>query len=690
MQLRESVVSLPSAAPIAPSREAAPGHRTDIDGLRALAVLLVILHHYGVAGFRGGFAGVDVFFVISGFLIGAHIDADIRAGHFSLVAFYERRIRRILPALFAMYALVLLAGTALLIAPDLHFLTGIGAYVVPLLANLSLYRHAGQYAAEFADQVVLLHTWSLAVEEQFYLFFPLLMLAIARLPRSRHAPVLWTLALLSFAACIVGVRMVPEAAFYLAPFRIWELLAGALLALGRSAAPRAAALRSAQVWLGLLLIATADLFLDAGRPYPGELTLLPCVGAVLILEAGCDRRSVVGSLLGNGLMRRIGLWSYSLYLVHWPLLLLTKYYAFDPLTLAMRAALLAATFTLGALSWRYVEQPFRRPPALLTRRSLFVVAACAGIALIAVTLAIHRASDPRRYDSAQRREIPGDTPMQINCRNTLPQAAQRPACIVGDPAAPVSALLWGDSHLTAVLPGINAAFTRHHQAAIFAEGDGCPALLDVYVRARAPGQSAVMRSWMDAAGWGHGVSCKQRNDAVLQWVIKQRIAIVILGGHWIANTEERLLSVLTDADSPDNEGAQNAQVFARGLGRTLAVLQQAQVRVFLIDDAPENPLSVPYTLAAARRLGLHRELGITRAQYDAQQRSALQIFTQFQRQYGLRILQPQDLLCGSGHCAIARDGASFYTDREHLSPAGAMAIEPVFEAIFDPQPAAGN
>jgi hypothetical protein len=332
-----------------------------------------------------------------------------------------------------------------------------------------------------------------------------------------------------------------------------------------------------------------------------------------------------------------------------------------------------------------VEQPFRGPHALLNRRSLYAVSAASGIALIGITLAIYHAADPRRYDSAQRRLFPSDVAMQLNCKETLPEAVQRPACMLGDPAAPVSAVLWGDSHATAVLPGANAAFLHHQQAAVFAEGDGCPALLGVYIRARAPGQSAALRSWMDAVGLGHGGSCKRRNDAVLDWVIKQHIATVILGGHWIANTEERLLSVLTDAESPDNGGSQNAQVFARGLGRLLAVLQQAHVRVFLLDDAPENPLSVPYELASAQRLALHRELGITRAQYDAQQRSAIHVFMQLQQQYGLRVLQPQDLLCGSGHCAIARDDASFYTDREHLSPAGAMAIEPVFEPVFAPQ-----
>jgi peptidoglycan/LPS O-acetylase OafA/YrhL len=677
------VVSFTGAAPITSRRDRAADYRTDIDGLRAISVLLVILHHYGVPGFRGGFVGVDVFFVISGFLIAAHIDAEIRAGRFSLLAFYERRIRRILPALFAMYALVLLAGTIVLFPPDLRFLSRIGAYVVPFLANLALYRNAGAYGGQFADQVVLLHTWSLAVEEQFYLFFPVLMLAIAALCRARYAIVLWPLALLSLAACIIEVRCYPQAAFYLAPFRAWELLAGALLALGKFAPPRTAGMRTGAALLGLVLIAVADGFLSTDSPYPGELTLLPCLSAVLILYAACDRNSAAGALLSHGIVRRIGLWSYSLYLVHWPLLLLARYYAFDPLDLATRCVLLGATLLLGALSWRYVEQPFRGPNALLDRRGLFAVAAVSGIALIGATVAIHRATDPRRYDNVDRIRFPSESGAQVACHLSSLEMTQVPPCILGDRSTPVRTAVWGDSHVGAMLPAINSAFMRHHEAAQFVKG-GCAALLGVYPRERAPGQPRAVRSWMDAAGIGHGVTCERHNADVLSWIIQQRFTTVIMGGHWIANTEARFSGVLTDAQSPDNDGADNAEVFARGLARLLAELQRAHVRVFLLEDVPEYPYSVPYGLASARRLDLHRDLGTSRAAYEVQQRSVTQLFRQFQQQYGLRILKPQDILCSGGRCAIARGEAPFYRDNEHLATTGAMTVEPIFDAIFAP------
>jgi len=263
-------------------------YRADIDGLRALAVLSVMFHRYLAPGFRGGFVGVDVFFVISGFLIAAHIESDIAAGRFSLLAFYERRIRRILPALFVMYALFLLLASQVHFPRDFHFQTRLAAYVIPFLANYAFYKNAGDYSGEFAAHIALLHTWSLAVEEQFYLFFPLLMIVISRFMRRSYPAVLWPMALASFLLCVVGTYIEPSATFYLTPFRAWELLAGALLAVGRFSPPRDARVRAGVALLGLLLIAGADLLLSDNTPYPSGWALVPCLPFPCV--ASCWRR----------------------------------------------------------------------------------------------------------------------------------------------------------------------------------------------------------------------------------------------------------------------------------------------------------------------------------------------------------------------------------------------------------------
>lgn len=663
------------------------GYRADIDGLRAVAVLSVMFHHYRVAGFHGGFIGVDVFFVISGFLIAAHIDSDIAARRFSLVAFYERRIRRILPALFLMYALFLMLAGAIYFPPDLHFETRLAAYVIPFLANYAFYQNAGDYSGEFAAHIGLLHTWSLAVEEQFYLFFPVVMLGIARFARGRYLAVLWPLAGASFVLCIVGTYMVPSAAFYLAPFRAWELLAGALLAVGRFSPPSDARVRAGVALLGLLLIAASNLLLTGKTPYPGAWAFVPCAGALAIIHASCDRSQPVGRALDNPVMRRLGLWSYSLYLFHWPLLVLAEYYAFDPLSVSQRCVLLAATFLLGALSWRYAEQPFRGPGALLSRPTLYGMAAVSGVALVMAAFVLHRAADPRHYSASERALFPSYTAEQTRCHNTSPEDdTHTPSCKLGETGAPAQTVLWGDSHALAVMPAVDSAYARHHESAMFAQQGGCPPLLGVQVRDFSTAESTLLSSWIDAHGYGRSERCKRFTEAVLNWIVRNHISTVILAAHWIAYTEDKHSRRLTDFQSPENYSMQdNAAVFERGLDSLLAALEHEHARVFLVDDAPQSRVSVPYTLAAARRSHLKREFRISLVGYEAQQRSAAQIFARLQKRYAFRILKPQDILCAGGMCSITRNGAPLYSDDEHLSELGAIIIEPAVEAIWDTQ-----
>jgi peptidoglycan/LPS O-acetylase OafA/YrhL len=651
--------------------------------LRALAVLSVIFHHYLVPGFSGGFVGVDVFFVISGFLIAAHIEGDLATHGFSLRAFYERRIRRILPALFLMYGLFVVSASRIYFPPDLHFQTQLAVYVIPFLANYAFYQNAGNYSGEFAAHIGLLHTWSLAVEEQFYLFFPLLMLAIARFARSRYTTILWPMALASFLACAIASYLAPSAAFYLAPYRAWELLAGALLAVGRFSPPRDSRVRAAVAAVGLMLIAGADLLLSKSTPYPGAWATVPCAGAAAILFASCDRTvSVVGRALDNGVMRRIGLWSYSLYLFHWPILVLAQYYFLDPLSVSMRCVLLACTFPLGALSWRYVEQPFRGAGALLSRPVLYGAAATLALSAVAATVVLHRAEDPQRYSTREQALFPGYTVQQARCKNASPEIALMPACKLGDPGAPAAAVLWGDSHALAILPAVDAAYAKHHEAAIFAEQGGCPPLLGVHVRDLSAARSSLARTWIETHGFSR--RCERHTDELLNWVVRSHIRTVVLAAHWIAYTEGNHSRWLTDGESPDNFSMQeNAAVFERGLERLLAALERGNIQVFIMEDVPQSSVNVPYALAAAKRLHVDRDFRISRAAYETQQHSAAAVFARLRKGYSFQTLKPQDLLCEDGMCSLTRNDALLYSDAEHVSEPGAMICEPALESIWD-------
>jgi hypothetical protein len=365
-------------------------------------------------------------------------------------------------------------------------------------------------------------------------------------------------------------------------------------------------------------------------------------------------------------------------------LVLAQYYAFDPLSVSLRCVLLASTFLLGALSWRYVEQPFRGPSALLGRPALYGIAAASGVALVLATFVLHRATDPRHYGAREHELFPADTADQARCRNTSPEDTHRPSCKIGDNSAPVEAILWGDSHALAILPAVDAAYARHHEAAIFAQTGGCPPLLGVHVRDFSKAESNLLRSWIDAHGFGRSERCKRHSEAVLNWIASNHIGTVILAAHWIAYTEDKHTRRLTDSQTPENYSMlDNAAVFSRGLDRILGALERAHVRVFVLDDAPQSLVDVPYALASAQRLHLDRELRISRVTYEAQQHSAAAIFARLQKRYGFRILKPQDLLCAGGMCSIARNDAPLYRDGEHLSELGAMISEPALEAIWD-------
>ena len=222
---------------------------------------------------------------------------------------------------------------------------------------------------------------------------------------------------------------------------------------------------------------------------------------------------------------------------------------------------------------------------------------------------------------------------------------------------------------------------------MFAQTGGCPALLGVHVRDSFPGESNLLLSWLDAHGFGRSENCKRHSDVVLQWILQHRIRTVILAGHWIAYTEGGHQRRLTDSQSPENYSLlDNATVFARGLERLLAALEHEHVRVFVLDDAPQNIVDVPYALASAHRLHRDNDFRISRIDYEAQQHSAAEIFAHLQPRYRFGILRPQDFLCAGGMCAIARNDASLYVDDEHLSELGAALSEPALEPIWNGGP----
>jgi peptidoglycan/LPS O-acetylase OafA/YrhL len=370
-------------------------YRADIDGLRAVAVLSVLAFHIGLSEFKGGFVGVDVFFVISGYLISSIIFAEINASSFTIVGFYERRIRRIFPALLVMLVTTsvvalffLLPGELVEYAKSMFAATGSAS-------NVYFLRHSGYFDTPTSKP--LLHTWSLAVEEQFYLSFPLILLFVRRLFPGRIRTAVVLLFLASFVTSCVVVRRNPDTAFYMPYTRAWELLLGTLLSLGILSAPRSAVFRNFATLAGIGMILSAVLSYSQETLFPGFSALLPCVGAALVIWAGEKGGSIVGSALSWRPVVFLGLISYSLYLWHWPVIVLRKMgllVGMGGINIVGRWALLSAhrfdmfvevvlSLVLAVLSWKFVEIPFRRGRLRLSGRLLFALTGGAMVVLLA-------------------------------------------------------------------------------------------------------------------------------------------------------------------------------------------------------------------------------------------------------------------------------------------------------------------
>ena len=444
-------------------------YRRDVDGLRAVAVLLVVFDHLHTR-VLGGYVGVDVFFVISGYLISSVILKEMAAGTFTIANFYERRIRRIFPALLAM-----LAGSAAT-AYFCFVPSELEAYLRSMLAALFsvsnfLFWHQAGYFDAPSGLKPLLHTWSLAVEEQFYIVFPVFLVLVRRwLPGNLKAAI-WTITGVTFLLACVEVQRNPSAAFFLAPLRAWELLIGTIVAEHYVPAIHGRAGRNAAALGGLVLIMVPALRYTAATHFPGLAAVPPCVGAALIIAAGETGGSIVGRVLGWGPFVFVGLISYSLYLWHWPILVFqnTSYILVSapPGSKTVKVAGFAVSMVVATLSWALVETPFRKGRFRPERRTLFAITGAA-VAVLAVAgvLGVVAHGYPARYPAeaiAVDRYATFD-PKAIFRENVCfltPNSTfanfDKKICLGEDPARR-NILLIGDSHGAQLYPGLLQVF----------------------------------------------------------------------------------------------------------------------------------------------------------------------------------------------------------------------------------------
>jgi peptidoglycan/LPS O-acetylase OafA/YrhL len=445
-------------------------YRPDIDGLRALAVIPVVFYHVGIAGFAGGFVGVDIFFVISGYLICRMIDGDIRNGTFSIGNFYKRRILRILPALFVMFLVTSVLAYLYCLPVELEDYSKSLASAVGSVSNVYFAETTGYFDAP-AETKPLLHTWSLGVEEQFYFIVPLLMLVAYRL-LPRRAKLLFAIAaVLSFAAAFVVSYRNTTFVFYLTPFRAWELGLGALLAIKFIPVPKTEFGKDICGMTGLLLLLGVIFFGSASAPLL-LMTALAGIGATLVIASSESGVSTVGRMLSLRPLVFVGLISYSLYLWHWPLIVFQRTDALvlsDSSSIVTKLALIAISIGIAFLSWKFVELPFRSRASKSSKAMVFSMASAAmtsAVALCALVLVVGGA--PFRFPdrvvaiAAYLAYDPAAAFRAGHCYlGTNREQLDVPTCVSLDAKRP-NYLLVGDSHaahlwlgLSSIMPEVN-------------------------------------------------------------------------------------------------------------------------------------------------------------------------------------------------------------------------------------------
>jgi peptidoglycan/LPS O-acetylase OafA/YrhL len=639
-------------------------YRPDIDGLRGIAVLSVVLFHGGFSTFSGGYVGVDVFFVISGFLITNIILREFDQQQYSTIRFYERRIRRIFPALFTTLILTMSIGALLFIPSEFKNLAE-SAVAVTLFASNALFRKQSGYFDAPAENKPLLHTWSLAVEEQFYIAFPLVLIGIRRFLGARYVVCLGVLASVSLGLSVYGTYNHPLATFYLAPTRSWELLIGALLACGIQTPAMSVRSRNLVGAAGLLLIGFSIFVFDSKTLFPLS-AVLPTLGAALVIDTG-RHRSGMGWVLSNKPLVFLGWISYSLYLLHWPLIVIAKKLAIVELTKYQMTCILALAVGLAAFSWYFVERPFRAKH-IVNRWPLFPMAGAFMLCAVATGLYIvHTGGLPQRFKGNTFLDSELTDSTWVPCYGRSPDKSEG-LCKVGHVDAEPSFLLWGDSHAAALAPALNLSAESNSAGGFLATRPGCPALLSIERQ-------------------GH--DCGEFSQSVIQHLESHKeLKTVILVSRWSAYAFGRYKAERGDEFrlryTGNSEESENSRMIDEGLKRTVAKLLTMNRQIVLVRPVPEVGYEVPSAYAVASITGrdIDALIAPTRREYDARNEFVLRLFDSLVNLYSVRTVDVTKGLCDNTRCRVTDAGRTLYSDNNHLSRYGALITSASFDQIF--------
>ncbi|MBB3189388.1 acyltransferase family protein [Halomonas cerina] len=660
-------------------------YRPEVDGLRAVAVIPVILFHAGLDAWSGGFVGVDIFFVVSGYLITGIIYNEIRQGNFSIIKFYERRARRILPALFFVSLTCLAIAWIWMLPKEFSKLSESLVAVNLFVSNIYFWQDVDYFAGP-ADMQPFLHTWSLAVEEQFYLFFPLVMLVLGMLRRHYLLVMVFLAFLLSLILAEYGARNHPAANFYLLPTRAWELMAGALIAIGlherELKLPRA--IHDGGAFLGLGMILYSIFLFDESTPFPSLWALIPVLGAALvILFARHD--NAAGKLLAAKPVVGIGLISYSAYLWHQPVFVFARERSFGALSQSDFLLLSLLSLILAYFSWRFVEQPFR-DKRNFSRATIFSGALAGTVCFIGIGLyGTYTQGIPWRLNAAvaQVADVRNDRHLQSEGCQSMPGRVIpiEEACEYNGEYMD-KVVVWGDSQAT-------------------------PLVGPVAERAKDLGlgvKQFVYTNCLPVAGYTRSdePECGSFNEDAMNYMVdNDHVKLVVMLGRYPLQFEGETFDNREGGIEEDNTVyavpfdkaktvdpammTNRVPLVGERIQQTVNTLVSDGKKVVLIYPVPEVGWDVPFTLAKEMMYGKARAAPLSTSHEVFKERvaSAYEQLDLVENHKNLLKIKPESLFCDTyltGRCTTQVNDELLYYDNNHLSKAGATLV---VDHIFD-------
>jgi peptidoglycan/LPS O-acetylase OafA/YrhL len=657
-------------------------YRREIDGLRTVAVIPVLFFHAGFTAFSGGYVGVDVFFVISGYLITSILLSELASNSFSIINFYERRARRILPALYAvMLASVCLAWFSLYPSHMKDFSESLAA-VSLFSSNILFWSETGYWGVD-NELKPLLHTWSLAVEEQYYLFFPIFLLLLWPLKRKWLYVSFISLIICSLMLSEWGSKHQPEANFFLLPTRGWELGIGACIALyfyarevDVTTITNRRFVREVASLLGLTLIFASIFFYTEETPFPGFYALPPTIGAALVILYA-NNSTLVGKLLSSKGFVGIGLISYSTYLWHQPLFAFARHRSLlEPSHVTLSLLVLLSLF-MAFLSWKYVEAPFRNKQKI-PRGAIFKISGLGALVFILFGFYGHFSNGiPQRVDKLFTTKIlkaKDFTPDETKCESRTPKGI----CVLVDNSK--IAFLFGDSHARVYKRLAKQAFKNSNYGLQYSGTAACLPVLDVY---RAD-QSDIKK-------------CFDINTKIYEYILSTpNIEYVILTARWTLTFEgsrfnnqeggiekgrKPHLDIVRDGEFMVHEDYTHRDLLAQAYVNSVKSLLKAGKKVILVYQVPEAGWNVPDYLSrlqwSANALKDMRAASTSYKVFKQRNARTSSVFDSIGEQSGLMRVFPDKIFCNvdiPGRCITHKDGSIYYRDDDHLSEDGTALV----------------